>query len=255
MSTKDPTAIAAQATSLYRFYDARGVLLYIGITNSLPRRFGQHGEQKSWYSEAARVTIEHFATRELALEAERLAIKAERPLHNIRHNAQAPQATDEQLTGRWTYMTRSGYRRQEDMFLYPELECSSMVDDYYDQSGDVQFEEWVRYLVRHYPELLRDDAVPIYWTVLPACESAPPFIKGHYDGMISDDNRHFLAHFTWPTNAVTGDRLDWFSLPVVNDRFPEFAEALAWTPSPFQPYCPLRSILIARGMSYLLKPP
>jgi len=41
--------------------------------------------------------------------------------------------------------------------------------------------------------------------------------------------------------------LDWFKLPVKNSRFPEFAQALDWTPSPMQPTCPLRSILASRN--------
>lgn len=40
--------------------------------------------------------------------------------------------------------------------------------------------------------------------------------------------------------------MDWFRLPVRNDRFPEFGEALGWLPSPLQPYAPLRSIMASR---------
>jgi hypothetical protein len=32
-------------------------------------------------------------------------------------------------------------------------------------------------------------------------------------------------------------------LPVINSRFPEFAEALRWLPSPGQMFAPLRSIV------------
>jgi hypothetical protein len=35
-----------------------------------------------------------------------------------------------------------------------------------------------------------------------------------------------------PTNAKTGEPINWFKLPVVNRRFPKFAKAFGWLPSP-----------------------
>jgi hypothetical protein len=242
----------SEPTSLYRFYDARGVLLYIGITNDMARRFGNHGEKKSWHPIAVQVSIQHYPSREAALAAEAAAIVAEAPLYNIQHNmgrhTTAPDPS-KQAAGRWEFKNRrSGYRRQCDLVLYPELDCSAMVDDYYHLNGDDQLREYVRYLEDRYPQWLEADAVPIYWSVeTPAWdlgEGAPPFLGSH----VKESIPHFLDYFTWPTDVNTGERLDWFSLPVVNDRFPEFAEALAWTPSPFQPSCPLATILRVRGL-------
>lgn len=242
----------SEPTSLYRFYDHGGVLLYIGITNDMARRFGNHGEKKSWHPRAVRVTIEHHPTRQDALEAEAAAIIREAPLYNVQHNQgrhlDAPDPT-KQPAGRWEFRNkRSGYRRQVDLVLYPELDCSAMVDDYYNLNGDDQLREYVQYLEQRYPQWLEADAVPIYWSVeTPAWdlgEGAPPFLGAHLEQPMPN----FLDYFTWPTDVNTGARLDWFSLPVVNDRFPEFAEALAWTPSPFQPSCPLATILRVRGL-------
>lgn len=71
-------------TALYRHFDAAGRLLYVGITNHTPRRLAQHSERSAWFTQSARVTIEWHPTREKALEAERLAVVSERPLHNVR---------------------------------------------------------------------------------------------------------------------------------------------------------------------------
>ena len=55
--------------------------------------------------------------------------------------------------------------------------------------------------------------------------------------------RCFLTIFTQPVDAKTGEELNWWRLPVRNDRFPAFAKALGWLPSPFQEFAPLRSIV------------
>lgn len=71
---------------LYRFWDGADRLLYVGITNHLGRRIGQHEHGKSWWADVERVTVEHFPSREALAHAEAEAIKVERPLHNIIHN-------------------------------------------------------------------------------------------------------------------------------------------------------------------------
>lgn len=70
-------------TTLYRFFNADGVLLYVGITGVGGSRWGQHAAEKAWWCEVAHTTTEHFATREEAAAAELAAIKAELPRHNI----------------------------------------------------------------------------------------------------------------------------------------------------------------------------
>lgn len=235
-------------TSLYRFFDATGALLYIGITNSIPRRLGEHDERKPWFAESVRATFEHHPSRAAALTAEKKAIKKERPKYNIVHN-HGRRAAESKATanGQWVFRSReSNWEKRANLFLYPEVECSAMVDEVHYLDGEGQFEEYVQYLERRYPEWLDADAVPIIWSVRSResvdsiYETAPfqPFAPGWGD---------FLTHFTWPVDAKTGERLDWYRMPVINDRFPEFAEALAWTPSPLQPTCPLSSILQSRA--------
>lgn len=81
--------------ALYRFYDADGVLLYVGISKHWPERLTQHRRDKVWWTEVARIDLEPFPTREAVLEAERAAIIAERPRYNVIHNGggSSPTAT------------------------------------------------------------------------------------------------------------------------------------------------------------------
>lgn len=238
-----------QPVSLYRFFNPAGELLYIGITNRIPRRLDEHGDDKPWYLEVARVTVEHHTDRYAALAAEKTAIKTERPKYNVVHNRSPHRGPTTVTTGRWTFQSRrSGHVFRKDLTLYPELDCSAMVDDAWELDGQGQFEEYVQYLERGHREWLDADAVPICWFVHSNWRGvfeAAPFARPSYGG-------DFLSHFTWPIDAVTGEPLDWYALPVVNDRFPEFAKALAWTPSPLQPTCPLASIVRSRRGEYAL---
>lgn len=82
------TDLATRRHVLYRFFRATGELLYVGITCNPTRRFDKHGGEKDWWGEVARIDIQHFADRPSVLAAERLAIEAEAPIHNIRMNDQ-----------------------------------------------------------------------------------------------------------------------------------------------------------------------
>ena len=79
------------STSLYRHFAADGSLLYVGISLSWPARTKAHAGGSQWFEQVARVEIEQFDTREAALEAERIAIKTEKPKFNVVHN-RAPKA-------------------------------------------------------------------------------------------------------------------------------------------------------------------
>jgi hypothetical protein len=72
--------------ALYRFYDATGTLLYVGITAELLRRVKQHEGTKAWWHQVANIAVEHFASRADVLEAEKLAIATECPAFNYHHN-------------------------------------------------------------------------------------------------------------------------------------------------------------------------
>ena len=71
---------------LYRLYDGAGRLLYVGITNSPRHRFGQHAATKVWWGQVAVRELAYYPNRAAVEEAERYAIRRERPLHNVVHN-------------------------------------------------------------------------------------------------------------------------------------------------------------------------
>jgi transcriptional regulator with GAF, ATPase, and Fis domain len=71
------------ATTLYRHFDWRGRLLYVGISYDALRRANEHFKDKSWAKDVARFEVQHFGSREAAVAAEKAAIACERPLYNV----------------------------------------------------------------------------------------------------------------------------------------------------------------------------
>jgi hypothetical protein len=138
----------------------------------------------------------------------------------------------------WRFRARrNGFEMVSPLWLYPELDCSSCIDDFEDQTGARQLAYYVDYVQRRYPEWWESDPAPIYWSVRGdgIFEAAPT-------NVIARD-ANFLTFWTPPIDARTSEPLNWWRLPVRNERFPAFAEALGWLPSPFQAFAPLRSIV------------
>ena len=77
-------AFVVSSQNLYRHFDANGVLLYVGISINAVNRLSQHKDVSSWFNDISSVTIEKFNTREEVLEAEKIAIRKENPIHNIK---------------------------------------------------------------------------------------------------------------------------------------------------------------------------
>lgn len=73
-------------TVLYRLFDADDRLLYIGITCNTAQRWESHRGSKPWWHLVARKELTAYPDRSAALTAERAAIRAEAPLHNITGN-------------------------------------------------------------------------------------------------------------------------------------------------------------------------
>lgn len=73
-------------TALYRLHNKAGDLLYVGISGDPLRRWPEHAADKEWWPEVSRFSIDWFDNRPAALAAERDAIRAEKPLHNVVHN-------------------------------------------------------------------------------------------------------------------------------------------------------------------------
>lgn len=75
----------AATQALYRFYDARGTLLYIGRTAGIGIRVARHRYQKNWWPSVVRIDIEHYRDKASVIDAERVAIRREGPLYNVVH--------------------------------------------------------------------------------------------------------------------------------------------------------------------------
>lgn len=73
-------------TDLYRYFDADGRLLYVGISVSAVARAAQHRRTATWWGDFANMTREVFPTRFAAEEAERRAIVEEKPVYNVMHS-------------------------------------------------------------------------------------------------------------------------------------------------------------------------
>jgi len=67
---------------LYRHFAADGTLLYVGISLNSVVRLSQHKDASPWFAEIARIEIENFESRPVALAAERAAVQAENPKYN-----------------------------------------------------------------------------------------------------------------------------------------------------------------------------
>lgn len=70
--------------ALYRFYDALGDLLYVGISWNPGRRWEAHRKTSRWWGEAVRAEVDVYPHEGDALEAEKAWIRNALPTHNVR---------------------------------------------------------------------------------------------------------------------------------------------------------------------------
>lgn len=78
-------SVPADHTSVYLYYDKRGVLLYVGITKRNIARNDEHSV-KEWWPFVAEQKIEHHPSREVALARETMLIREHRPPFNRQQN-------------------------------------------------------------------------------------------------------------------------------------------------------------------------
>jgi GIY-YIG catalytic domain. len=94
-------------TALYRFFDAVGDLLYVGIANDPRPRWSCHAGEKRWWGEVHKKTLEWFATREEAEHAEMTAIVNEQPRYNVTHSVtRRPGDARKDNTGRYRHLAK-----------------------------------------------------------------------------------------------------------------------------------------------------
>nr|BFF25036.1 hypothetical protein GCM10025732_30010 [Glycomyces mayteni] len=72
----------SQTQVLYRMFNARGELLYVGITGNLTSRLAAHEREKPWWSEVSQILTEHHDSRGQVEAAERAAVIREHPKYN-----------------------------------------------------------------------------------------------------------------------------------------------------------------------------
>ena len=77
-----------QSNSVYRYFDAHGVMVYVGITHHGLVRNRQHNAEKAWWVFVHRQEVEHYDSREAAHAREIELIQRHRPPFNVMHNHQ-----------------------------------------------------------------------------------------------------------------------------------------------------------------------
>jgi len=75
---------------LYRFYDEDGVLLYVGVTNSIETRFRWHAANQPWWPEVVDCRPTFYPNRAAVERAEYDAIRYERPRYNRKAGSKQP---------------------------------------------------------------------------------------------------------------------------------------------------------------------
>jgi hypothetical protein len=70
------------SAAVYRFYDESGLLLYVGVTQLLPKRLQEHSYSE-WHRDIAHIAVEWFDDKSDGLVAEQMAIIEEKPKHNV----------------------------------------------------------------------------------------------------------------------------------------------------------------------------
>ena len=83
MSVQDEIEITGEPAAVYRLYDARSALLYVGMTHNIAVRFAQHAIDKTWWPLVTRKTMIWYGSRPEAATAEMAVILTESPLHNF----------------------------------------------------------------------------------------------------------------------------------------------------------------------------
>jgi hypothetical protein len=149
------------------------------------------------------------------------------------------------------------------LIAYWDVAGDWMSDDYTPDEADAEtlFRRWSKRAMEEFPSGL----VPINWYV--SCDEqikfeAMPFQYREEGERPRDD---FLTYYEWPVHPVTGERLNWFTLPVEdklwNDRRADkggfIQELTGWKPSILQPFVYLPSLIRAtleRLPNYALRP-
>lgn len=86
MSSPASEVVPLVPYALYRWFDIKDRLLYIGKTRRLDRRVASHIARSEWMQFVARSTVERRETSGDLSRAERVAIETEHPIFNKQYN-------------------------------------------------------------------------------------------------------------------------------------------------------------------------
>jgi len=108
---------------LYRHYDKKGTLLYVGVSLSFFRRLANHKSYSRWFDQVTTITLETFETKEEMLQKEKEVIKKEKPKFNVMYlNTVSKTLTVSQMSEYLGIKTRTLYRMiDENRFLIDPL--------------------------------------------------------------------------------------------------------------------------------------
>ena len=79
---------SGDTTSVYKYFDKGGILLYVGITGAGVLRQRQHNQSKEWWKFVSRQLVEHFKSRSTAHKREVALIQQFNPPFNKQYNKQ-----------------------------------------------------------------------------------------------------------------------------------------------------------------------
>lgn len=92
---------------VYRTFNARGRLLYVGCTKRWPGRMRDHESTAPWFGDIAGVSVHYYADLRTALAAEDRAIKTEWPLWNSHGEIVGGTAVEQYALQRWQESCRA----------------------------------------------------------------------------------------------------------------------------------------------------
>ncbi|KYH43236.1 hypothetical protein [Branchiibius sp. NY16-3462-2] len=144
---------------------------------------------------------------------------------------------------------KTGYRFESELELYWEVSGDPLSDDYApSQISAAQL--FSRYLARCSERPQRR----VWWAVSGIgngkFEAAPFQDDPLYDG-------NWLTHYTWPVDVITGERVNFATLPVVDklwrpgraDKGGFIQEATGWKPAPLQSSINIINLARAAGLA------
>lgn len=145
----------------------------------------------------------------------------------------------------------SDYEWEGVLVAYWEVELDPISDDY--SPREIDAHELFHKRESRVRDQYRNGLVPIHWFA--ECREQGkfdhmPFQFNHFPQYSRED---FLSLFAWPINSVTGERLNWLTLPVADklwnsrraDKGGFIQQATGWKPAVLQPYCYLPALVRA----------